>query len=163
MDRQSLQFGKPAGGLLSLSWFILSIYTQGGTRRNYPKYKITYCICIVREQTNRHLCTGISSRTASSVFNSWATILILWSRESQISLRKKLRKPANLLFHSPKDMHTELAVYTYVLGNLYPLTTWLLLPKFTSLYSNNCTVDQKTLIPLFSWSLGKMPEKVIEV
>lgn len=152
---------------LPLSWFTLSIFTVGRDKKS--QNKITYCICIVREQSNGHLCAQeYPHRQRLSQLTTEQPSFILWSKDSQIIIKtrweKKLMEPADLLLYSPKDAHTVVSIYTCGLRNAYPLTIWLLLPKLTVyLHSNIRTIDQKWLIPLFSWTLEKTSEQATEI
>lgn len=126
-----------------LSWFAVSIYTVGRVRNKRAKTK-SFAACTW--SGNRD--TSVHRNILTDRLFRWAIILILWKEVVKpSSKRKKLVKPAGLLFYS----HTHRSYSTYhVLRNIHSLTTSELLPKLTArLPSNYCIVNKKLLPTVF--------------
>lgn len=146
-----------------LTWFMLGIYTVGRDKKKSAKPKITYCICIVREQLNRHLCAQVYPHGQRL---SWLTAEqpSLFCEAEIVKLSPKLikKKVDETCRFTPKGTHAEVRIYTsYVLRNMHPLTTWPLLPS-AYLRSNSCIVNKNYLSYCLP-DLGKMPEEAIEI
>lgn len=141
-------FKNLAGGVLSLSWFMVNTSTiVKGTKKSS---KITYWICIVRQWLNGRIC--------AQEYPHRLCFLVLASEQPSLFCKAKTVKPSSTVVKKKKNYETcrftltvnkdtELIAYTCIISNGYLLTSIFLLPKLRAHLNAhswpNCLADQK--------------------